>query len=83
VANVDEDQIIKLGQAISDPVFRSSIKRDLDETLKRHGVERDQIPQEVLETLTTLSPDEMAVLAKVKGVLTSANVSDHVKAMWV
>jgi hypothetical protein len=81
--SAQEDEILKLGQAILDPAFRDSIQRDLDETLQRHGVDRDLIPQEVFDTLTTLSAEELAVLAKVKGALKKANVSDHVVAEWV
>jgi hypothetical protein len=79
----EENEILKLGQAISDPMFRDSIQQDLDETLQRHNVDKAKIPAEVLDTLTTLSPDELAVLAKVKGALQAADVSDHVKAEWV
>jgi hypothetical protein len=78
-----EDEILKLGQAITDPAFRDAVQRDLDETLRRHGVDKNLIPQDVLETLTTLSPDELAVLAKVKGALKRADVSPHVMAEWV
>jgi hypothetical protein len=78
-----EEEILKLGQAITDPAFRGAIQSDLDETLQRHGVDKDLIPEDVFETLTTLSPDELAVLAKVKGALKRADVSDHIMAQWV
>lgn len=78
-----EDEILKLGQAITDPAFRKAIQSDLEDTLQRHGVDKTLIPQDVLETLTTLSADELEVLAKVKGALKRANVSPHVMAEWV
>jgi len=37
----------------------------------------------VLDTLTTLSAEEMETLSKVKGALKKANVSDDVMAQWV
>ena len=83
MASPQEDEIIKLGQAITDPAFRDAVQDDLDETLQRHGVNKDAIPQDVLDTLASLSSDELAVLARVKGVLERAKVSDHVKAQWV
>ena len=78
-----EDEILKLGQAIMDPAFRDAIQDDLDETLQRHGVDKDLIPEDVFETLTMLSADELAALAKVKGALKRANVSPDVMAEWV
>jgi hypothetical protein len=78
-----EDQILKLGEAINDPAFRDAIQSDLDETLQRHGVDKSLIPPDVLAVLTTLSPDELAVLAKVKGALMRAGVSEHARAEWV
>jgi hypothetical protein len=83
VAYQEEDELFKLGEAISDPEFRDAVQQNLDDTLQKHGVDKDKIPEEVLETLTTLSADEMAVLAKVKGALKEAGASDHVKAEWV
>jgi len=78
-----EAQILKLGKAINDPAFREAIQSDLDQTLQRHGVDKDRIPPDVLAVLTTLSADELAVLAKVRGALMRAGVSEHTRAEWV
>jgi hypothetical protein len=78
-----EDEILKLGKAITDPAFREAVQSDLEETLRRHGVDKDLIPEEVFETLTTLSADELEVLAKVKGALKRAKVSPEGAAEWV
>jgi hypothetical protein len=79
----DEDEIRKLGEAILDPDFRNALQSDLEETLRRHKVDKDLIPEDVFETLTTLSPEELEVLAKVKGALRRAGVSSDTMAEWV
>ncbi len=78
-----DDELKKLGQAITDPAFRTAIQKDLNEALQRHGVDKDLIDEDVLDTLTTLSAEEMETLSKVKGALKKANVSDDVMAQWV
>ncbi len=78
-----DDELKKLGQAITDPAFRTAIQKDLNEALQLHGVDKDLIDEDVLDTLTTLSAEEMETLSKVKGALKKANVSDDVMAQWV
>ena len=39
-----EEQISRLGQAITDPSFRDALQDDLDATLERHGVDKGLIP---------------------------------------
>jgi hypothetical protein len=78
-----EEEIRKLGKAITDPAFRDAIQSNLDEALQRHAVDKDLIPEDVFETLTTLSAEELAVLAKVKGALKRAKVSPEGAAEWV
>jgi hypothetical protein len=83
MAGYDEDEVIKLGAAISRKEFRDSFRADLAGALSKHGIDKEKIPQELLDVLGSLSPEQFEVLANVKAALTKSGLSDRVKAEMV
>jgi hypothetical protein len=77
------DEIAKLGAAISKQDFRDSFLSDPDGTLEQHGVDKAQIPQELLDTMRSLSSEQLAALASVKETLQNHNVPPHITAQMV
>jgi hypothetical protein len=65
----------KLGDVISDPKLRKSFFIDPSGTLRDAGVDVDEIPHAVRETLFDLSHEELRSLARVKGSLRGARMS--------
>jgi hypothetical protein len=78
-----QDAIANLGRAISDKEFRDSFPQDPDGALQRAGIDKGELPPKLLETLTTMSSDELAALATVKDALAEHDVPPHIKAEWV
>jgi hypothetical protein len=70
-------EIAKLGDVISNPELRKSFANDPHGTLQNAGIDKDQIPSEVMDTLSGLTPDELAVLDRVRTSLHSAGASPH------
>jgi hypothetical protein len=81
--NSGHDEIAKLGAAISKQDFRDSFLSDPDGALKQHGVDKAQIPQELLDTMSSLSAEQLAALASVKETLQNHNVPPHITAQMV
>ncbi len=77
------EEITKLGTAISKRDFRDLFSTDPDEALQQHGVDRGQLPQELLDALTSLSPEQLEALASVKDALKKHNVPPHITAEMV
>jgi hypothetical protein len=77
------EEIAKLGTAISKKDFRDSFSTDPDGTLQQHDVDKGQLPQELLDTVTSLSPEQLEALASVKDVLMKHKVPQHIAAQMV
>ena len=54
----------KLGNVIADPTLRDAFSTDPDGTLEGQGVDKGAIPDEVLDTLRELSPEELRLLGR-------------------
>jgi hypothetical protein len=55
----------------------------LSEFIKQLSIDRQDIPNDTLEVLKGLSPEELDVLARVRASLKRAGVTDKVKAQIV
>lgn len=75
---MSDADLSKLGKALSRPAFRKAFARDHIAAMKRAGVKTTGVPKGVLKTLTSLSEDELEVLARVKGSLRRSRVSSRV-----
>lgn len=75
---MSDADVSKLGKALSRPAFRKAFARDHIAAMQRAGVKTTGVPKGVLKTLTSLSEDELEVLARVKGALRRARLPARV-----
>ena len=82
---IDEahEEVKKLGGAISKQDFRDDFVADQDAALLKHGVDKGKVPQDVLDALSGLTSQQLAVLSTVKDALTAKKVPPHIKAEMV
>jgi hypothetical protein len=70
----------KLGEVLRDPKQRKAFWLDPEGTLAKIGVDPDEIPERVRDTLHDLSYEELRVLARVNASLDEAGVPSEHKA---
>jgi len=73
----------KLGQILGDPKQRKSFWLDPEKALDTVGLDANDIPAAVRETLLDLSYEELRVLARVNASLNEAGVSPQDKGEMV
>jgi hypothetical protein len=81
--NSGHDELSKLGEAISKKEFRDSFSADPDGALEQQGLDKGGIPKELLDTLSSLSSEQLEALASVKDALKKHNVPPHITAEMV
>jgi hypothetical protein len=71
-------ELQKLATSLQDPFFRKAFAADPIGALAQEEIRQEMIPQDVLEALVELSPQELAALARVRKVLEAAHVPKDV-----
>ena len=64
--------IERLAYLIDEPAQRQRFAKDPYGAAQRAGISLDDVPQDLVDTLAALTPEEWAVLDKVKAPLTQA-----------
>ena len=80
-----EEEIQKLRGALVDKGFRDDFLRNTDEAIERAGIQTDQLPQELVRALASLSVEQLDALVwvQVQGVpqlFENYDVPDHAAA---
>jgi hypothetical protein len=68
----------QLGEMLSTPEGRKSFSSDPMSAMGNAGIQAEEIPESVRETLVSLSPQEWDALDRVKDALTNAGVDPKV-----
>lgn len=71
----------QLAARLQDPSFRTAFANDPQAALTQAGIAA--IPGDILDVLGDLSPQELAVLIRVRRVLEAGNVPDDISAEMV
>ena len=67
-----EDAIGRLAEVLSNRETRDDFAKSPRRLMEAHGIEHDAVPEDLVETLRHLSPEEWDVLDRVKGSLADA-----------
>jgi hypothetical protein len=69
-----KSHVANLGKRLGDEDFRRSFKKDPSQALNDAGIDEQELPDGVVETLRGCEPEELAAVAKVRGALRDAGV---------
>ena len=82
-AGAGSEAVGALAESLKDPQFRRAFAADPEGALAQQDIPRAEIDAQVLEVLGDLSPQELAVLARVRKTLVDAGVPPHIRAEMV
>jgi len=80
---VAEADLVKLGNRLSRPAFRKAFAQDYKAAMKGAKINSSGIPRGVLNTLASLSEEELEVLATVKSALRRSRLPTRIIAQMV
>jgi hypothetical protein len=63
------EELVKLGELLAQPDLRKAFWLDAEGTMKQESVDSSKIPFGLIETLKTLSPLELALIARISTTL--------------
>jgi hypothetical protein len=75
------DDVRKLGEMLAQPEFRAAFLGDPDGTMRRYDIDPNEIPRALVDTLTSLSPDELEVVARVSSTLRAELTQDELERL--
>jgi hypothetical protein len=73
----------QLAARLRNASFRTAFANDPQAALAQAGIAAGAIPGDILNVLQGLSAEELATLARVRGILEAGNVPDDIKAEMV
>ena len=73
------DHVSELGKQLGDEDFRNAFAKDSSQALRDKGINEQELPDGLVDTLSGCDPEELAALAKVRSGLESAGVD---KKYW-